>query len=344
MSSASLRRTPHLMSPLTRMLLQGVAISMSAALFSACGSSSSSPIPSDTSSPTIPATALGAPCTPVDTCPACANTAPTDVCTQGYCATEGKAGEAGYCSARCDEAACPDGYECRPAKVTQVVNPERPLATKICFRKAASSPSDGGADSGMPRCGDGTIDPGEACDDGNLVDEDACTRDCKTANPARVALKLSWGRQDAVGRPRPFKADVNLRVPSPGDANGCGGADAVSDPNPNIIRLRFTLCAPKPGGQMEMMDVEMPIPRSGDITGGLPLDTHRAVVFVDMDGRQDLIADAQSNSERFVARAEGSVQGGRGVKGTLSAPFRLRGLGVLYGFEGELEIVPRAQP
>ena len=35
----------------------------------------------------------------------------------------------------------------------------------------------------MPRCGDGVADPsnGEACDDGNTVNTDACLNSCKAA-------------------------------------------------------------------------------------------------------------------------------------------------------------------
>ena len=30
-------------------------------------------------------------------------------------------------------------------------------------------------------CGDGVVDPDEGCDDGNLVDTDACTKKCRNA-------------------------------------------------------------------------------------------------------------------------------------------------------------------
>ena len=32
-----------------------------------------------------------------------------------------------------------------------------------------------------PACGDGTVDPGETCDDGNLADDDGCTAQCQPA-------------------------------------------------------------------------------------------------------------------------------------------------------------------
>jgi cysteine-rich repeat protein len=35
-----------------------------------------------------------------------------------------------------------------------------------------------GAPDAAPRCGDGNVDPGEGCDDGNTVDDDACRNTC----------------------------------------------------------------------------------------------------------------------------------------------------------------------
>ncbi|MCL4223639.1 MAG: DUF2341 domain-containing protein [Myxococcales bacterium] len=47
----------------------------------------------------------------------------------------------------------------------------------------AGGDGDGGGDVDAPivepRCGDGNVDPGEACDDGNQVDTDACTSACQ---------------------------------------------------------------------------------------------------------------------------------------------------------------------
>jgi cysteine-rich repeat protein len=35
----------------------------------------------------------------------------------------------------------------------------------------------------MPVCGDGTLDPGEECDDGNTIPADRCSATCTTENP-----------------------------------------------------------------------------------------------------------------------------------------------------------------
>ncbi|MCA9635218.1 MAG: hypothetical protein KC420_04205 [Myxococcales bacterium] len=48
---------------------------------------------------------------------------------------------------------------------------------------ASSSSSSGGETSGVaPTCGDGVVDPGEACDDGNQSDADACLSGCVAAS------------------------------------------------------------------------------------------------------------------------------------------------------------------
>jgi cysteine-rich repeat protein len=44
--------------------------------------------------------------------------------------------------------------------------------------ESSSSTSAGGSSTGGPICGDGALDPDEACDDGNEVDGDGCNRDC----------------------------------------------------------------------------------------------------------------------------------------------------------------------
>ncbi|MCA9542701.1 MAG: hypothetical protein KC620_27585, partial [Myxococcales bacterium] len=49
-------------------------------------------------------------------------------------------------------------------------------AVEIC--DALDDDCDGRADEGCLRCGDGRLDAGEACDDGNLVDGDGCAGDC----------------------------------------------------------------------------------------------------------------------------------------------------------------------
>ena len=60
----------------------------------------------------------------------------------------------------------------------------------------SESTGDGSTTSGpaLPTCGDGNLDPGEDCDDGNLSDDDACTSACVEAF---CGDGLTWlGRED----------------------------------------------------------------------------------------------------------------------------------------------------
>jgi cysteine-rich repeat protein len=47
--------------------------------------------------------------------------------------------------------------------------------------EARSAPAPGACE--LEVCGNGTVDPGEACDDGNLVDDDECTNACASGTP-----------------------------------------------------------------------------------------------------------------------------------------------------------------
>ena len=65
-----------------------------------------------------------------------------------------------------------------------------------------------------PGCGNAIIEPGEDCDDGNLVDGDGCTAQCVAESPA--------GGDDG---PRPGEDDED---PDDGDTDGDPGADDVA--------------------------------------------------------------------------------------------------------------------
>lgn len=61
-------------------------------------------------------------------------------------------------------------------------------------------------DTGLDRCGDGIVDPGEACDDGNLDDTDACTQACALAACGDGIVNLARGATtvDPVPLTNPF--------------------------------------------------------------------------------------------------------------------------------------------
>ncbi|MBK7825969.1 DUF4215 domain-containing protein [Nannocystis sp.] len=72
-----------------------------------------------------------------------------------------------------------------------------------------TTPTEATTDPPPPVCGDGVQDPGEGCDDGNAVDEDACLNNCE---PASCGDNLLWVGVEACD-------DGNHN-----DADGCAAA------------------------------------------------------------------------------------------------------------------------
>ena len=81
-----------------------------------------------------------------------------------------------------------------------------------------------------PPCGDGVLDPSEACDDGNTLDGDGCSADCSTldsiflVSPSLVKFMATEG--DAL----PESATVTVHLEYRGDAVLAGYAPGVPQP------------------------------------------------------------------------------------------------------------------
>ncbi|MEM9692979.1 MAG: DUF4215 domain-containing protein [Myxococcota bacterium] len=69
-----------------------------------------------------------------------------------------------------------DGQTGRP--VAQVLDPSEPIVLR-----AWDEPSACRTDCRLPACGDGFVDGGEVCDDGNRVGGDGCSADCLAVSP-----------------------------------------------------------------------------------------------------------------------------------------------------------------
>ncbi len=80
-----------------------------------------------------------------------------------------------YCSASCENAACPEAWEC----VDNIVNSDT-APKKVCVKQAAV-------------CGDGVKQLDEACEDGNASGKDGCSADCKKVLPAGINVRSMSG-------------------------------------------------------------------------------------------------------------------------------------------------------
>jgi cysteine-rich repeat protein len=80
-------------------------------------------------------------------------------------------------------------------------------------------------------CGDNAVDPGEACDDGNTTSGDGCSADCQTVEVSRVTT-VNWSFKDlannqTTGCPAGF--DTAAVVSQPLDASGAPTGNAIID-------------------------------------------------------------------------------------------------------------------
>lgn len=83
-------------------------------------------------------------------------------CASGYCLADSTDS---YCTRPCENAPCPEGYECRPVEGIGTGD------MRACVAKPAV-------------CGNRVKERGEVCDDGNTVGKDGCSADCKTLEEA----------------------------------------------------------------------------------------------------------------------------------------------------------------
>lgn len=95
-------------------------------------------------------------CTPVECGDGHTNTAAGETCDDG--------GDSANCDGDCTGVSCGDGYINEAAG--EECDPPGPNCDASCHR--------------IPMCGDGVIDPGESCDDGNTTSGDGCSSTCQS--------------------------------------------------------------------------------------------------------------------------------------------------------------------
>jgi len=111
------------------------------------------------------------------------------------------------------------------------------------------------------RCGDGALDPGEACDDGNDVATDACTDTCR---PATCGDGIVWQDVEECDDGNLFPTDgcdASCRLPVCGDGIVAGGEEcddgnAVPDDGCTECRIDPVYCGA--GGLRAFVDYDDP--------------------------------------------------------------------------------------
>src|SRR5512143_3296989 len=76
-------------------------------------------------------------------------------------------------SSDCSDPACASAPVCQPACGNGIVDPG-----EQCDDGNTTNGDTCDTNCTMPRCGNGVVDPGEQCDDGNTTNSDGCENNC----------------------------------------------------------------------------------------------------------------------------------------------------------------------
>lgn len=143
-------------------LLHSTSLSALALALAACGSTANDASPdASLTAPDAPAiTGVGNSCaTGCIGADVCANSSTT--CEHGYCLFDGRGDQFdSYCTMDCSTTGCPAGYHCEDVPFD---------LDRACVADPAV-------------CGDGVLERGEACDDGNTASDDGCRGDCESTD------------------------------------------------------------------------------------------------------------------------------------------------------------------
>lgn len=87
---------------------------------------------------------------------------------------------------------------------------------QLAAGSSTSAPTTGSTAAALPDCGNGVVDGGEQCDDGNAVDIDACTNSCRIAVCGDTVVQL-WEQCDDGNRVDADACSNSCKSPACGD-------------------------------------------------------------------------------------------------------------------------------
>ncbi|MBL9100042.1 MAG: DUF4215 domain-containing protein [Myxococcales bacterium] len=112
----------------------------------------------------------------------------------------------------------------------------------------ASSGESGTTLPGGATCGDGVVEGDEQCDDGNAIDEDACTSACELAACGDGIVQPGAGETCDDGNQEDTDACPGCKVAQCGDGFVHAGVEACDDGNANNLDACLANCAANPCG------------------------------------------------------------------------------------------------
>jgi cysteine-rich repeat protein len=145
---------------------------------------------------------------------------------------DGNAVETDYCLSTCKAASCGDGFVKAGVEQCDLGEENRDTPGSACRTTCKT-----------PACHDGIVDPGEACDDGNTRDNDACVLACVPATCGDGLLQRGVEACDAGdgNADAPDTCRTNCSLPTCGDgiqdaAEACDEGASNADDVPDACR------------------------------------------------------------------------------------------------------------
>ena len=179
----------------------------------------------------------------------------------------------------------------------------------------------------LPQCGDGVLDSGEECDDGNKVDNDACHNTCKKP----IAVDMGLGVCNASGQTGPTQAQCNAAYvggPLAGKVTVTGGIQAWTVPADGTYRIEAS------GAQGAQNASSVAGGKGARVRGDFALKTGQVLKFLvgQQGAKSPLASSSGGGGGTFVVVNDttlllaaggggglgGSIAGQAGVNGTLT--------------------------